>query len=420
MLKKRNLIIIAAALIVAVSSYFLFRNSDSEGGIMVKAKKGPFTISVVSTGELEAKNSIKIMGPGGLQRAQIWQVELEDIIPEGTVVSKGDYIGKLDNSALGEKLSTSVNDYEISLSEYTQTRLDTALELREARDEIVNLEFAFQKQKLIVEQSEFEPPATVRQNKIEMDKALRQLEQAKENYVLKQEKAVAKMQAASSKLSTEKSELDFLKSLQAQFSIRAPESGMLIYHKEWDGQRVKKGSTIRSWSPIVATLPDLTTMVSKTFVNEVDIRKINVGQNVEIGLDAFPDKHLEGKVTSVSNIGEQKPNSDAKVFEVTVQINGNDSTLRPAMTTSNVIFAEVLEEAVYIPLECLHNQGDSITYVYRNNGLSFEKVEVALGKSNENEVVITEGLKEGESVYLSPPKSGDNEPVVLLASNAGK
>src|SRR5258708_11249644 len=148
----------------------------------------------------------------------------------------------------------------------------------------------------------------------------------------------------------------------------APEDGMVIYQKDWDGKPIKAGSQINMWEPTVATLPDLTKMVSKTFVNEVDVRKVKTGQRVEIGLDAYPDKKLKGSVVQVANVGEQRPNSDAKVFEVRVEIEGTDPTLRPSMTTSNKIIANEMESALYVPLECLHNQYDSITFVYKKSG----------------------------------------------------
>ena len=46
-------------------------------------------------------------------------------------------------------------------------------------------------------------------------------------------------------------------------------------------------------------------MLSKTYINEVDVRRVRPGQIVEIGLDAFPDKKLTGKVIRVANVGEQ-------------------------------------------------------------------------------------------------------------------
>ena len=322
--------LLAAAGVVALLLIVFFvvkgRGGGDDSDILVSAKQGTFQIDIVTTGELEAKNSVKVQGPNGLRAARIWQVKLDHIIDEGSVVKKGDYIAKLDNSELVERLKSQENELQQSLSKYTQTKLDTALELRKARNELVNLKFQVQEKKLVLEQSTYEPPATIKQAEIEVEKAEREDLQANENYKLQFNKAVAQMQEAGAELAEDQNEYDFLKKLSQGFSIMAPEPGMVIYHRDWNGNRIKAGSMIQTWDPTVATLPDLTTMVSKTYVNEVDIRKVEMGQKVQLGLDAFPDKKLTGAVISVANMGEQKPNSDSKVFEVSIQVNESDST----------------------------------------------------------------------------------------------
>ena len=198
------------------------------------------------------------------------------------------------------------------------------------------------------------------------------------------------------------------------------EDGMLIYRKGYDGKPMKEGSTISTWDPVVATLPDLSVMISKTYVNEVDVRKIQAGQKVEIGLDAFPDKQFTGRVIKVANVGEQRPNSDAKVFQVNVQIDGRDDLLRPSMTTSNKIVISATESATYVPLECLHSQDDSITYVYKKDGLSVKKQEVQIGDNNMNEVIILGGINEGDRLYLSIPGGHEDDAIALLPELDGK
>jgi HlyD family secretion protein len=215
-------------------------------------------------------------------------------------------------------------------------------------------------------------------------------------------------------LAEDKNERDFLLKLSGEFEIKAPEDGMVIYVREYDGQKKTEGSNIGAWDPTVATLPDLTTMLSTTYVNEVDIRKVNEGQSVKIGLDAFPEKKLTGKVVSVANVGEQRPNSDAKVFEVQVEVHETDTTLRPAMTTSNEIITDVVPEAIYVPLESIFTSGDSLTYVYKRNGLDIVKQEVRLGKANANEIVILNGIELGEKVFLSAPNGLEEEEVLRL------
>jgi len=408
--------------LILTSSIVLFlivrsssQNTDSD--LLIKPKFGEFQVNIITTGELEAKSSVDIMGPSGLQAVQIWQVKLDHIVPEGSLVKKGDYIARLDNSLLVDKVKTRQSELEQNLSKYTQIRLDTALELRAARDEIINLKYSVEEKKLVLEQSTYEPPATIKQANIDIEKAERTLDQAKNNYQLKYQKAVAQMQEAASKVDIDQNRLNFLETIMQQMNIPAPEDGMVIYQRDRQGKKIAIGSQIQTWRPTVATLPDLTTMVSKTYVNEVDIRKVRKGQPVNIGLDAFPDTKLIGEVIEVANVGEQQPNSDSKVFEVTVEIHKSDTTLRPAMTTSNTIISEVINQVVFIPLECLHSQGDSITYVMKKSRLGLIKQQVVVGLSNENEAIIEKGVGVNDELFLSVPESAEGKQIVMLSED---
>ena len=390
--------------------YFLVWGKSVEGNedIIITAKRGDFQIDITTTGELEAKNAVKVQGPNGLRAAQIWNVKIEHIVDEGTKVKKGDYIALLDRSELIDKIQNRNNDLQQSLSKYTQTKLDTALDLRAARDELINLKFEVEEKEIILSQSKFEPPATIKQAEIDLEKSKRTYKQAVENYKLKSNKAVAQMQEAAANLAEDQNKFDYLNKLLDGFNILAPEDGMVIYRRHWDGSKVATGSTVSPWDPTVATLPDLSAMISTTYINEVDIRVVRKGQKVHIGLDAFPDKRFTGRVISVANIGEQKPNSDAKVFQVKVEVDQKDSTLRPAMTTSNTIIAEVIPDRVFIPLECLHSQGDSLSFVIKKSGIGFVKQQVVLGKSNTNDIIINNGVEEGDRLYLSVPEGVEN------------
>ncbi|MDH5604918.1 MAG: HlyD family efflux transporter periplasmic adaptor subunit, partial [Cyclobacteriaceae bacterium] len=246
------------------------------------------------------------------------------------------------------------------------------------------------------------------------------LMQAEQNYKIKKRQNIERMRQVSAELKKVRTEYDMMQELQAEFTIRAPEPGMVIYKKGWDGRPIKEGSQISMWDPTVATLPDLTKMISKTYINEVDVRKVKSGQSVEIGLDAFPEKNLEGSVTRVANVGEQRPNSDAKVFEVTVEIEGTDPTLRPAMTTSNKILASKLDSVLFVPLESLHSHADSITFVYKREGIGVLKQEVKVGVQNTDEAVIELGLAQNDRVYLSVPKGLEDMAVALLPEMNGK
>jgi hypothetical protein len=188
---------------------------------------------------------------------------------------------------------------------------------------------------------------------------------------------------------------------------------MVTYVRNWDGEKKKVGSTISPWDPSIASLPDLTKMESKTYANEVDIRKIKKGLFVKVGFDAFPDVELDGVVTEVANVGEKKRGSDIKVFQVLIKLKENNDNIRPGMTTSNRILTFEKKDVLSIPLEAIFSK-DSITYVYTKSGFSVNKKQVKIGDSNNDAIIIKEGLKATDIVYLNKPDGYDTAKIAKL------
>lgn len=364
---------------------------------------GPFRVEVATTGELQAKNSVQIQGPPGARRVSIYEIEIARLVEEGTEVDSGDFVAELDRSPLEEKTEDVRLDLQQSQSNYEQVQLDTTLTLSQARDEIVDLRFAMEEAELNKKQSQFEAPSVQRQAEIDYQKAVRNYEKAQINYDTKVQQAEAKMREATAELQDDQKQMERLNAIREKFTIRAPTNGMVVYHRDWKGDKVTEGNSIRYHDPVVATLPDLSVMESVTYVNEVDVQKIRVGQPVTIGLDASPDAVLHGEVTKVANIGQQRPNSDAKVFEVVIEIEESDASLRPAMTTSNTIEIAQREKALHVPLETLHSAGDSLTFVFLREDADVIRQEVAVGLINENRAIIEQGITPTDQVFLSLP-----------------
>ena len=414
--RRRTIFFSAGGLLLLLLLWWFFkgRGGADQDKITTTVKKGDFFITVTSTGELQAEHSENIMGPIGMRNAGVWQVKISDLVPEGTVVKPGDYIATLDRVEITTKLKDLESELQKSQSLFTKTQLDTALEMRTARDELINLKSAMEEKKLVLDQSKYEPPATVRQAEIDLEKSKRTYEQAVKNYSLKQQQSIAKMQEVGATLDQQQRKYDETVSVVDQFIIKAPKGGMVIYKRDWDGRKVSVGSTISPWDPTVATLPDLSKMTSLTYINEIDISKVKPKQTVTVTIDAFPDKKYTGVVLEVANVGEQLPKSDAKVFEVKILLNESDTTLRPAMTTSNEIMTGKFSNVLSVPLECVHTENGK-TFVYISSGFSVVKQEVKPGPSNDNAVVIEKGLNEGDVVYLSVPPGSEKSDIKPIA-----
>jgi len=407
---KKSVIIAGIVALIAIIILIVIGKAAKKkdiANLYVEAKKGQFEIVVSTTGELQAENSADIKGPDFTQSRQIRaaDIKITDLVPEGTQVKAGDFIATLDRTSFDNTLKDELERLTTQEANLEVKMLDTAVTLSDLRDNIKNLKFSVEEAEITLEQSKFEPPTTIRQAEISLDKAKRSLEQAIKGYSLKIEQARSDMKTIKFNLSEQRQRVSDLQAILSKFTIYAPSDGMVIYKRDRTNAKRKVGSSISPWDNVVATLPDMSSMISKTYVNEIDVSKVKAGQKVELLVDAFPEKSYNGVVTSVANIGEQLPNADAKVFEVVIKLNESDPILRPSMTTGNKIITKTIEDVTYVPLESVQLGPDSIPFVYTKKG---NKQIVVTGEENENNVVIEQGLEVGAVIYLSTPEKAEN------------
>ncbi len=416
--RKQWTLLGAGILVLGIPGAWLLARApdDADASIVSQAKRGEFKVTVTTSGELRAIKFVQISVPQNAQQANQYQMKISSIVPEGTVVKAGDIVAELDRSGIATQASNVSLALQKAQAVYEQAMLDSTLNLSKAREDMRTMELTLEEKKLAKEQSVYEAPTVRRQAEIDLEKAQRALAQAKLDYKTRTEQAEAKMREVGADRDRQKNLLAIVTDVMANFTIRAPAPGMVTYVKEWNGKKKVSGSQVNAWEPAVATLPDLTQMESITYVNEIDVRKIAVGQAAELTLDSDPSKRLKGKVTSVANMGEQRPNQDSKVFEVRILIEQADTTLRPGMTTGNAIETLSVADVLSIPLEAVSSDG-GVPFVYKQTGGRVVKQEVATGAMNDDEVVVSKGLEEGDRVLLSPPEDKDKLELVRLPAS---
>ena len=416
-LRKRWLLLLVLALFVAGPIAWLKWTGPSASAdsaqLMATVKEGSFHVTVTTTGELRARKFVQVTGPANAQAANVYQTKIASIVPEGQLVKEGEVIAELDKGPAATKLADVTLNLQKATAQYTSAQLDSALNLATAREDIRTAEYTLEEKKLAKEQAQYEAPTIKRQAEIDYEKAQRAFDQSKANYQTKFKQAVAKMAEVSADRDRQANQLKIIQDVMQSFTIRAPSPGMVIYVREWNGKKKGVGSQWSPWDPTVATLPDLAQMESDTYVNEVDVRKIAIGQKVSIALDADPTKKLRGTVTSVANVGEQRPNQDSKVFEVKINLEQSDTTLRPGMTTSNAIETASIEHVLSVPLEAVTTES-GLSFVYKRDGSHVVKQQIETGVMNDNEIVVRRGLQKGDKVLLVPPPDKANLKVELI------
>ncbi|MEN8124750.1 MAG: HlyD family secretion protein [Bacteroidota bacterium] len=413
-MSKKRIYTIGIILTLIIVSYFSFSVTEDEKiTITSKVEKGTFKSEVIISGEAQSTSLKKINGPENLRKFKLRNIKIQDLIPEGTVVKVGDYVGRLDPTDVNEQIIDARLNLETAQSKYTQQKLDTTLSLKSERNGIKDLVFNMEETKLELEQSTYETPATIRKLEISFEKIKRELKGKRDDYIIRKRQAEAKMVEVGTEVSKINKQLADLTALLKSFTIHSDSQGMITYAKEWNGNKKKVGSSISPWDPTIANVPDLTKMESKTYANEVDIRKVKKGLPVKIGFDAFPDIELEGIVTYVANVGEKKRGSDIKLFQILIELTKTNDNIRPGMTTSNRILTSSKDTVLTVPLEAVFSK-DSINFAYVKSGFSIEKKQIELGESNNDVVIIKQGLKEKNMVFLTEPEGYETKSIKML------
>lgn len=407
-MNKKRVLVIAGLTITLISIvFFSLRKKTGEAEITCKVMKGPMEVKIHTSGQLESENSENIVLPAVLssQNVRIYEIKITDLIEEGSVVDSGQYIATLDHKVIEEVLTAARLDLENTAAAIEDAKLDSNLNLSNYRDLIVNSKSDVEERKIVLAESVYESPSVIKKAEMDLGKAMRKLDQDIKGFAMRQRQLNSQMERRNIDFRQKQQRVDDLMKLYDALIIKSTKPGMVIYAKDRFGIKIQVGSILTPWSPIIATLPDMTRMISETFINEIDIAKVKVKQKVTLSIDAFPDKQLKGEVISVANIGQPMPKSDSKVFEVNIRVFGSDPDLKPAMTTGNVIQTGAYTDKIYIPSEAVF-ETDSTKFVYVKKDKIVRQL-VDLGDENEDHVIVNKGVTEGEVLLLNEPEELD-------------
>jgi HlyD family secretion protein len=234
--------------------------------------------------------------------------------------------------------------------------------------------------------------------------SMRQLGSAVE-FRLRQKQAA--IDAAQSRIEEAQSKLQEAREQLSRTEVRADVPGIVVYSQVFFGSERRKpqvGDQVWANQPLLI-LPDISTMIVETQIRETDIHKVVENQKVAVKVAAYPDLALTGKVTLVGTLAqEQHDRRGTKFFGVTIQVGESDPRLRPGMTARVEILVEQHDDALYVPIEAVfEREGRNVCYLARHGGL--EAREVLLGPSNQDFVMIREGLRVGDRVSLRDPNA---------------
>ncbi|MBR4832971.1 MAG: efflux RND transporter periplasmic adaptor subunit, partial [Thermoguttaceae bacterium] len=399
--------------------------------IYATAERGTFVHEVNGKGSAESAKNVDVASQVEGSATIIY------LIPEGQDVKKGQLLVELDSSDIDEKYDSQVvttnssratlnqsratlRSAEISLEEYVegtfkQTWMDyenTIFEAEQTRKQ--SADSAAYTSRLVTLGYSTEQQYEI--DKVAVEKAKNSLEVAdlKKTTLLKytSEKQITSLMAdvetARAKVDSDRNSYEINKRREERYKeqsenckIRAPQDGQVVYANQdsrrmSESEMIKEGATVRN-RQVLIRLPDKTQMRVKAMINEANISSVKVGQEAKITFDSIPNRVVSGEVVKVNPYPEIVWMSSAKDYVTMVKINEEIPELRSGLTAQVRIIADKQENVLTVPVQCVVEYGKKTYCVtYDENGWGCK--EVLLGASNEKQVIVLEGLNEGDRV----------------------
>ena len=188
-------------------------------------------------------------------------------------------------------------------------------------------------------------------------------------------------------------------------SVRAPIAGVVLASAQKDGKRLE-GGQLATQGQLLVTLGDFSRLALTSYVDEVDVDRVRVGQPVRVSGDAFPGIKVKGVVTHISSQARQdaKGGSIAS-FRVVVTLDelkaSQRARLRVGMTARLRIEVYRRDDALLVPLSAIEvAESDAWVTVIDGESGATQRRKILTGVTTRRSVEVTDGLRAGERIVL--------------------
>jgi HlyD family secretion protein/macrolide-specific efflux system membrane fusion protein len=230
----------------------------------------------------------------------------------------------------------------------------------------------------------------------------------------------AELDAAEHELRTRQAELRVLEVglSAAQDRVRytrisSPIDGTVIQRAAEVGEVVVPGVQATFDGKPLLTIADLSSLLVKVDLNQIDVAKVHLGDSASVMFDALPGKTYSAKVTRIAPASSKVTGKEVEVFRVETELAGSDPAIKPGMTADVRILLEERPQVPLLPIEAVlvdHEQSSVKRVLTDARGTRrAEKTTVSIGARNDRELELLSGLAEGDEVLIDPASAAANE-----------
>ncbi|HAM72644.1 MAG TPA: hypothetical protein DCM86_13465 [Verrucomicrobiales bacterium] len=253
----------------------------------------------------------------------------------------------------------------------------------------------------------------------EIDRARVQMDQAERNYLrnkqLFEEKLVSQevyedvrtqYELSKNTLSKAEKSLELVLDRLKKTRIVAPFDCTVLTRPVSVGQAVSGSGGFNSGTEVL-TIADLNQLIINAHINQADITRLKVDQEVEVAVEAIPGLKVSGRVERIAPQAIIKNN--IKGFSARILLTNVDPRIRPSMTANIKIPVASAENVLSIPLASIFTELNPATqqmerFVYVKTESGFEHRTVQVGVADYFYAEIQNGLAAGDAVSLEEPK----------------
>ncbi len=223
--------------------------------------------------------------------------------------------------------------------------------------------------------------------------------------------AQADLKAKEAEFMRQKDKLAKIEDQIEKTRIIAPADGLVIYatSARRGGYRsnvepLEEGTEVREREELIY-LPTANLSKAEISIHESNLEKTRLGLPAVIKVDALPGEIFYGTVRQIAPLPDAQSmwmNPDLKVYTSEIYIDGSYENLRTGMSCQAEIIVQQYSDVLYVPLQAVVRIG-TVPHVYVKDDKSFVARPVQVGLDNNKMIHVTEGLREGDTVLLSPP-----------------
>lgn len=369
-----------------------------------KAYIGPLNITLRMSGVTAARNYANITAPLLRGPDSRGSLVLQYVAPSGGMVRKGQKIAQLDTQAAIDHIDDTRDTVQQAENDVFKRRAEQSVEWENLQQTLRQAKANYEKAHLEAGAAEVKTDVERELLKLTEEETGARYKQQQQDLAWRKASQEAEIRILQITYERQKRHLGRHEHDVGKYSMTAPLDGLAVMatiFRGGDMAQIQQGDQVWPGQQIMKIV-DPKSMQVEGSVSQSDSSDLRIGQEAEIGLDAFPGVKYKGKVYSIGAlaVGGWRQNYYIRSIPVRVSIESYDSRVIPDLSASCNITLARNADVLQVPLAAVRETGNDKAEVWLRSGDQFVRREVKLGPRNSMNVAVVEGLTAGEVVRL--------------------